>query len=333
MKAVKLLAVVFLSLSFITCNNRKDGANEKIKIMLGWTPGPDHAFLFYGIETGVFDSLGIEVEWLPTRGSSVVAVALANENVDFGFLSGDYAIVAKHNGFPIKAITTIYHETATTIFSLKEKNITTPEDLRGKRIGVLSKSAAYPQVISFLTDHNIGKNDFTEVFSNGAISELLLDNVDAMMHYTNYAPTEMVTKGKRNVNEILLKDYGINIYGTTLVVNENFMRKKPELAEKFVHGVLKSIELAKNDHQAVINSLLKTDVNLDSLEMDVAWKKTEKMIYTPKSDSLGVGYMLKQDWIETLKTTSHFLNEKIDFDIDSLYTTKYLDLYHESKSK
>lgn len=331
MKRFELILISLIVLLFACNTNTNINTKKKVKVMLGWTPGPDHAFLLYGIENGVFDSLGIDVEWLPTRGSSVVATALANENVEFGFLSGDYTIVARHKGFPIKALTTIYHETATTIFSLKEKNIKVPTDLRGKRIGVLTQSAAYPQVLSFLSDHNINKNDFTEVFSKGAISELLLDHVDAMMHYTNYAPIEMITKGKREINEILLKDYGINIYGTTLVANENFMRKNPELTRKFVFGILKSLELAKNNHQAVIESLLKADVNLDSLEMESALKKTEEMIYTPMTDSLGLGYMLKKDWEETLKTTSHFLNEKIDINIDSLYYLKYLEFYYENK--
>ncbi len=289
--------------------------------MLGWTPGPDHAFLFYGIDQGVFDSLGVTVEWLPTRGSSIVATGLANRTVDFGFLSGDYVVVSKSNKFPITAVATVYHETAVTIYSLKNKNITHPDSLRNKRLGVLTKSAAYPQVISFLKRFNLTPGDFDEIPSRGSITELTTGQADAAMHYSNYGPPTMLAQNI-DVNEILLKDYDVDLYGTTLVANNDFLKENKELSEKFILGVLKSLELARHRHEEVLSVLLKTDPVLDSLEMEIALKKTENMIYSGFYDSLGPGYMTKEGWETTIKTTKGF-TDGIDVIVDSLYTDKF----------
>ena len=329
---VALIAFALISCSNDKADNQKTTSkSEKLKVMFSWNPGPENAFLFYGIDEGIFDKLGIEINWIPSKGSSVVATTLANNQVDFGFISSDYVLVSKSKDFPIKAILTLYHETPVVIFSLKEKNIEKPEDIKGKRLGVLVKSAAYSQVISFLKENGISKDDFTEEFSKGSIQELLMDKVDAMMHYTNYGPPEMRAKAKKEVNEIKLSEYGINLYGTSIAVNNDLLVNNPDLVKRFVHGLIKSLEISKNNHDKVLKSLLAHDKNLDEKEMDLALTETEKMIYTDETESLGIGYMTQEGWNTTLKEINRLGNLDLAVDVSDVYDTTFIEDYFNSK--
>lgn len=331
---MKRIIFFILSLGVLcyACNSSKPEKGE-LKVMFSWTPGPENAFLFYGMDQGVFDSLGLKLEWFPSKGSSVVATALANNEINFGFISSDYVLVSKWKEFPIKALLTLYHETPVVIYSLKKNNITTINDLKGKNIGMLSKSAAGAQAISFLREHGLNENiDYKSVFSKGSVQEILNGNVDAMVQYVNYGPPEIEAKHGEKVNVIKLKDYGINIYGSSIAVNENFYKSNPEIVEKFVFGLLKSLEISRGKHAEVLESLLKHDINLDRAEMDMALHITEKMIYDDKVDSLGVGYMTYDGWMETLKYLNGVSGAKInEKTVGQTFDTSLLKKYNEQK--
>lgn len=325
--AITFLIVVCMVSFFYLLNKDKSKQTGKdlVKIQLSWSEGSENAFLFYGIEQGIFDSLNIIIEYRPSKGSSIVATGLANNEFNFGFISSDYVVISKSKGLPIKAIMALYHQTPVTIFSLKGKNIDSIQDLKGKKLGVIVKSSTYPQVISFLKYNNLesGK-DFTEEPVSGTLVELLNNKVDAMMHYTNYGPAEMLGKHKKEINEIKLSENGVNMYGTCIAVNEVFAKQNNELVARFVKGCLISLERAQNDHQGALDALLKYSPNSDKDEFDLALKITEHLIYDTTSKTQGIGYMTTEGWQQTVNQVEILNNEKFNVSIEDLFTTKYL---------
>lgn len=324
---IAILIVVCLVTFFYILKKDTSKQKEKdlVKIQLSWSEGSENAFLFYGIEKGIFDSLNIKIEYRPSKGSSIVATGLANNEFNFGFISSDYVVISKSKGLPIKALIALYHQTPVTIFSLKGKNIVSIQDLKEKKLGVIVKSSTYPQVISFLQFNKLesGK-DFTEEPVSGTLVELLNNKVDAMMHYTNYGPAEMLGKQRKEINEIKLSENGVNMYGTCIVVNEIFAKENDEIVARFIKGCLISLESAKNDHQGALTALLKYSPNSDRNEFDLALKITEKMIYDSTSIIKGIGYMTTEGWQQTLKQVEMLNNEKFNISVEDLFTTKYL---------
>lgn len=313
-RILSTLAFFIICLLLANCEQKKE--NDTIKVMFSWMAGPENAFLLYGKEKGFFEEEGLRLEFLPSKGSSIVATALANNEVQFGFISSDYALVSKSKNFPLTALLTLYHDSPVVIYSLEEKNIKNVKDLKNKKIGMLSKSAAGVQAKAFLEDQGLKENrDYKLVFSKGSVLELLNNHVDAMVQYTNYGPPEMEIKHSKRVNVIHLKDYGIQTYGTSIAVNDEFYKENPKIVEKFVRALLKSLESARYNHAAVLECLLRYDRNLDKNEMDAALAITEKMIYDEQVDNLGVGYMTYDGWERTLNYVNEISNQKIDKNI------------------
>ncbi|MBL7701850.1 MAG: ABC transporter substrate-binding protein [Ferruginibacter sp.] len=320
---VTLITILFILFYFF--KPQKEKSKDEISVQLSWFPGPENAFLFYGIEKGIFDSLNIKVLYKPSKGSSIVATSLANNQMNFGFISSDYVIVSKNKGLPLIAVMTLYHETPVTIFSLLEKNITKIEDLKDKKIGVIIKSAVYPQVKAFLKLNGLREGDYQEIPVVGTPNEILNNkNIDAMMHYSNYGPAEIKGKYKKEINLISLKNHGVDMYGTSLAVNESFAKDNPEVTTKFILGCLLSLQRAKTDHTGALNALLKHSPNSSKEEFDLALTITENMIYDSLSNKLGIGYMNTEGWQKTLSQVEKLNNEKYNIPIEQLFTTKFL---------
>ena len=66
--------------------------------------------------------------------------------------------------------------------------------------------------------------------------------------------------------------------------------------------------------------------------MDMALHITEKMIYDDKVDSLGVGYMTYDGWMETLKYLNGVSGAKInEKTVGQTFDTSLLKKYNEQK--
>jgi NitT/TauT family transport system substrate-binding protein len=325
-KWVVLLSLVTMVL-FCYCNKAaQKGTMSEVKVMLSWDPGPENAFLYYGMDQGIFKKYQIELKVIPSKGSSLVATALLNRTVDFGFLSSDYLLTTRTKTPSLKAVCVLYHQTPVTIYSPVENNIKEPNDLKGKRLGVLTYSAAYPQVVGFLKMKNV--SGVIEVPSRASVSELLAGQIDAAMDYTNYAPVLMVVKEKRPVNEILLsQDENIRLYGTSISADESTLNNRRELAERFVHAVLESLEEAKSNHAGALAALLKHSPELDRSVEELALQKTESMIYSPETLTKGVGYMDSDGWKKSIDTLIHLGALNTDLAVTSVFDDRFLQTY------
>jgi len=292
-----LTLVVFLILS----QTNKQGELNKITLRLNWTPSAEHAFIYLGIDKGFYKEKGIDLQVLPSEGSTIVAQLIGNKNNDFGLISGDTLVMSKIKGVPITALATLYHSSPAVIYSLKEKNITEPRDLEGKKLGVLIKSTTFQQYQGMLNSAGVDRSKITEVPVSGNVQELLSGSVDAAMHYTNYLPIQIRELGY-NINEIFMKDYGINIYSQTLITNGDYIKNKSDLVQRFVDASLKSLEYTKTHPEEAIDSLLKYHPELDRKLQMAMLKRTNELIFDTDAQKNGAGYMTQEGWQETEDT-------------------------------
>ena len=133
----RVLLTFLLLISVIGCSKHDSNSPTKINLIISWFQGAEHAFIYRAIDKGYFKEKNIEVNVISSRGSKDVAKELDSGNADFGLISGDYLVISRHKGVPLKGLMTVYHDSPATIFSLKEKNILKPFDLVSKKVGVL----------------------------------------------------------------------------------------------------------------------------------------------------------------------------------------------------
>lgn len=129
---------------------------------------------------------------------------------EFGIAGAEQVITAIDNGVPIVAIAVIYRETPEALTSKKYLNITKPEDLIGKTVGIVYENDENLYRL-FLKKNNIDEKSINEVPAITGISQILTDKVDAKMAYEMNDATLLELEGEE-VNVLKFRDYGVKVY-------------------------------------------------------------------------------------------------------------------------
>ncbi|MED3904993.1 ABC transporter substrate-binding protein, partial [Geobacillus thermodenitrificans] len=151
-------------------------------------------------------------------------------------------LFALDKGEKLKVIYNIYPQNVFNVVSLKEKQITKPEDLKGKKIGVYSlSSGTWQNLLVLLHQAGLSENDVT-IVETGLLNfaPLMQGQVDA----TAATDTGLVMakeKGLGDVNVIEVKNY-LNIPSDVFVVTEKTYNEKKELLQKFLEAYRNSAQ-------------------------------------------------------------------------------------------
>src|SRR5690625_263405 len=163
---------------------------------------------------------------------------------DISFTDPGSLFGALDKGEKLKVIYNIYTQNVFNVVSLKEKNITKPEDLKGKTIGVYSLSSGTRQNLLILL-HQVGLTEAdVNIVETGLLNfaPLIQGQVDA----TAATDTGLFLgkqKGLSDVNVMEVKDV-LNFPSDVFVVTEEMYEENKEL----LTTVIKSDEEMYESH-------------------------------------------------------------------------------------
>jgi NitT/TauT family transport system substrate-binding protein len=233
---------------------RKAGAAELEKVrMASWSPRlAEQANVYVSEEKGFFKEQGIEMEWVPGQGSGDALKNLIAGNGDIAFVGPEAIYLAADKGSKLKAVYDIYPTNVFNVFALKSKQIITPQDLKGKKVGVISMaSGTRYNLATILALNGMSERDVELVALGLNAAPAILDGkVDAMAS-TDSILYGMQASGLGAVDVIWARDY-LNTSTDLFVVEEKFFEPKKELFTRFLRAYRKGIEYTiKNPDEAI----------------------------------------------------------------------------------
>lgn len=113
----------------------KSGSDDlqHLTVVLDWYPNALHAFLYEAQEKGYFAEEGLDVDIQSPAGVNDAMSMVAAGKADIGLYYQQDVIQARaEQDVPIKSIGAVVQGPLNIILSLKDKNITKPQDLEGK---------------------------------------------------------------------------------------------------------------------------------------------------------------------------------------------------------
>lgn len=209
MKNKKVLIIVIILiviiLSAILINKSSNGNSQETSLRLKWICQAQFAGFYTAKAEGYYEEQGIDVTIDPAGPNISPIQSVASGANEFGIAGAEQVIVAIDKGIPIVAVAVIYRETPEALTSLKELNITKPEDLIGKTVGVVygDDENLYRM---FLKNNGIKEGDINEVPALTGISQILTNKVDAKMAYEMNDSVLLGVEGKE-VNIIKFRDH------------------------------------------------------------------------------------------------------------------------------
>ena len=117
-------------------SGKKTGDLKDMTVVLDWYPNALHTFIYTAIERGYYAEEGLNVHvQFPANDNDAIALVSAGKAEIGLYYEHDVIQAVANQGVKVKSIGAVVQTPLNVILSLKDKNITKPEDLVGKTVG------------------------------------------------------------------------------------------------------------------------------------------------------------------------------------------------------
>jgi putative hydroxymethylpyrimidine transport system substrate-binding protein len=296
-----IVTVAALALGLSACGEKKETlapkSNQSLTLMLDYFPNADHVGIYQAAAAGEFTRAGLDVHIQPPSDPSLPLKLLTAGKVDVAISYEPEVMLARDRGEPLVSIAALVQRPLTSIISIGKKGITSPAQLRGKRVG----DAGIPYQQAYLTtilahagvpaasvkDTNLGFN---------LVPGLLSHHVDAVLGaYWNYEAIQLQQLHK-HPNVIRVDQVGVPTYDElVLVVTRKTLSTKTDQLRRFVQAVARGYEAARRDPQTAVNALLQAVPGLDP-KLQLASARATLSAFFPSDPSKPWGWQDASTW-------------------------------------
>jgi len=216
----------------LTALPRRVHAATPIRMACWSQPISEQTNVFAAQEFGWFREAELEFTFVPGAGGGAAVKHVLAGNADIAFANLEPLFFAADNGEKLKAVYNIYPQNVFNVVSPTSKNITKPQDLQGKRIGVYSlESGTRHNLRIILRAVGLDEKD-VEVVPTGVLNfgPLLQGQVDATAA-TDTGLWAAQQQGLGDVHIIWARDY-LNTPADAFIVSEQLYatRREPLVA-------------------------------------------------------------------------------------------------------
>lgn len=213
----------------------------EVSVVMGYLPNVQYAPFYVAEEKGYFAQEGIKVNY--NWGFEFDGVKLVGANqADFAIVTGDQILQARSQDVPLVYIGNWFNAFPISVTSLADKNIKTPQDLIGKKVGLPGLfGASYTAWRALLYTQKINEQQVNvQNIGFTQVQALSQGTVDAAVTYSNNEPVQLELAGKR-VNQINTWEYA-KLVGNGVATNEATLKNRPQLAKGFVRALLRGVQ-------------------------------------------------------------------------------------------
>lgn len=276
--------------------------------------------LWLGVDLGLFKKYGLYLEPILFRGGAESANAISAGEIQFDVVAPQPHIAADLSGAEIIIIGTYFNKHTYSVAA--RPNIRSPQDLRGKKIGVLSTVGLNQIVVATALKHwgideksvillrAGGSRDRLTALQNGLIDATVLTGA-------------FIDRAKASGMNIMLDlgDLEEAFPTVSLMTTKSFQSSKRNQVKGFIQAIGEAIHVFKSDPVAGQKSLSKWMRTQDKATLDSAYKSYAPRISFPPYTELA-GVQVAIDDLAASRTDAkgkkaqEFVNEEVLRELD-----------------
>lgn len=262
----KQLSIILCICTFLF--NTGLASAEKLTLMLDWFPNIDHLPIYVAKEKGLFAEKGLELEIITPAETADGLKLAASGNVDIAVSYEPQTIIAAAAGVEVKVVGRLVAHPLTTLLFLKDKGISSPKDLEGKKIGYTVPGLMDIMLKAFMSINGVENYEAVNVGFT-IVPALVSGSVDAVMG--PFKTYETVTMAHQNIEAdyFELEKWGIPDYEELIfVTGEKTLHQKEEAIKGFVQAVEAATTYMRQHPREALDIYLKAlpeaDVRVES---------------------------------------------------------------------
>ena len=296
----------------------KPGEPEPLELMLDFFPNADHAPIYAAQSGGHFKDVGLDVEIRQPPDPAAPLKQVVAGRVDLAISYEPEVLRARDDGLAAQAVGALVQAPLTSIISLPQAGIRTPEDLDGKVVGTagIDYQSAYLDAITRRArakaeERNVGFN------LTGA---LLAKKVDATLGaFWNYEGTDLRLR-KRNPQIIRLEQAGVPTYDELVFVAN--ADQEDDRIKRFMAALERGADDLRKNPAAGVKALLDANPDLDPGLQRAVVDVTLPLFQPPRDKPYG--WQDPKEWDEFARWMRD--NELLEnlIDAEGAFTNEYL---------
>ena len=277
---------------------------REVNVVLDWYPNAIHTFLYTAIERGYFAEEGLDVKiHFPANDNDALALVAAGKAEIGMYYQQDVIQAVANQGTGIKSIGAIVQSPLNVILSLKDKNITKPEDLVGKTIGYGGTVLSEALVKCMMENVGADASDVNMInVGFELMSSMTTGNVDATIGcLVNHEVPQMEEEGF-DVNYFSVSGYGIpNYYEEVFLTNDDLLENEPEVVAGFLRAAKKGFDDFKADPDGCL-AILMNNQNEENFPLTQSVEEQSCATLIPLMETEDAAFLTQTDecWQENI---------------------------------
>ena len=277
---------------------------REVNVVLDWYPNAIHTFLYTAIERGYFAEEGLDVKiHFPANDNDALALVAAGKAEIGMYYQQDVIQAVANQGTGIKSIGAIVQSPLNVILSLKDKNITKPEDLVGKTIGYGGTVLSEALVKCMMENVGADASDVNMInVGFELMSSMTTGNVDATIGcLVNHEVPQLEEEGF-DVNYFSVSGYGIpNYYEEVFLTNDDLLENEPEVVAGFLRAAKKGFDDFKTDPDGCL-AILMNNQNEENFPLTQSVEEQSCATLIPLMETEDAAFLTQTDecWQENI---------------------------------
>ena len=241
------------------------------KITLAAYAGETGALVYIAEHQGYFEENGLEVTIKDYESGKAAADALIDGEADICTSAGFVFVSNSFDYTDLRVLGTVATAEVKELVARKDKEITTTDDLIGKKIGVTKKSGGEFSLGTFLTFNGISLQDVKLVDLKPSEIVEAISNGDIDAAFT-WDPN--VYNIKKELGDNAISWPGGQSFYFVLITKEDWIENNPAAAERFMKSLLEAEDYIK-DNSEESKEFVKDRFDYESDYIDYSWPKHE----------------------------------------------------------
>ena len=302
--SVLLVCVLLLCGCSTTDKNGNSNELKELDVVLDWYPNALHAFMYVAIEKGYYEEEGLKVNiQFPSNANDAISLVAAGQ-ADIGLYYQQDVIQARtKQNVPVKSIGAVVQGPLNIVLSLKDKNITTAEDLVGKTIGYAGTELSEALIRSIMDHVGADYSDVTMIdVGFDLMSSMTTGNVDATIGcLVNHEVPQMEEEGF-SVNWFDLDEYGVpTYYEGVFLANDDAIENDSETLKAFLRASAKGFSDMKANPEEALQILL-ANQNEENFPLSETVERKSVEVLLPMMETADAAFLSQSDecWQENI---------------------------------
>lgn len=299
-------------------------AAQEVNFILNWIAGGDHAPYYYAKQQGWYADAGIDLNIEQGKGSSMSAqrTGVGKNEIGLADLPPVFVTIAK--GAETVAVYNVYANSPYGFYWLKSSGIKEPKDFAGKKIGNPPWDAARQMWPAYATNVGIDPKSVTwvNVQPNAKLSALKAGAIHVTTSFYNIHHIFKAQLGD-DMGFSSGKEFGVNPYGNSIIVNGEFLRQHKDVVAAFVKVTQKAFHACAKDSKPCIEALLASNKGLKFDNETANWGLVKELMTDEISTNVGLGYFDPKRMEFSYKLFEPYLAKP--FDYTKFFTNEFID--------